>query len=487
MSRWALPVAIGAAGLVAALAALAGLPVPATAQGQRTGDGPGRIVWQRQLSGDEPHYLLTAMSLAEDRDLNVADEYAAERYRAFHSPSLPAQGKATGTRKGGSGGRVVEPHDPLLPALLAVPATVGGWRAAKAVLAGMSAALAGLLVWTAVRRLSVPPAAAAVVVGLMTASPPVAVYATQVYPALPAALAVTAAVAALTGRLAGPGPVVVVFAAVVALPWLAVKYVPVAAALAGLALLRLWRAGRRRPTGLLTAGLAVMGLVYVAAHLTWYGGVTVYAAGSFFAAHGGSLSVLGTDPDVAGRSTRLVGLLVDRDFGLAAWQPAWLVTVPALAGLVRRRPAGWTAVAVPLAVGWLVASFVAATMHGFWFPGRHVLAVLPAAVLAVAWWAGTGRRRLVLIACLGVVGTAAYAVLVTAGWQGTASWIYPTPAHRWLGRWLAALPDYRRLDPAAWTLHGLWVVATGGLTAWGWRTARGGADRLAHAAERTGG
>ena len=105
------------------------------------------------------------------------------------------------------------------------------------------------------------------------------------------------------------------------------------------------------------------------------------------------------------------GLLVDRDFGLAAWQPAWLLAVPALARAraPRSRAAG-SGVALPLAAGWLVATFVALTMHGWWWPGRQVVVVLPLAVLrgrvvggavaaprrrlAVRWAASASRRTL---------------------------------------------------------------------------------------------
>jgi 4-amino-4-deoxy-L-arabinose transferase-like glycosyltransferase len=64
-----------------------------------------------------------------------------------------------------------------------------------AVMAGL---LAALLVWTAVRRLGVPLGTAALATAVLACSPPLAVYGSQVYPELPAALAVLAAAAALT-------------------------------------------------------------------------------------------------------------------------------------------------------------------------------------------------------------------------------------------------------------------------------------------------
>ena len=158
-----------AVGLLALLAAAAGIVVPAT-HGTRT-------------TADEPQYLLTAISLATDHDLDIDDELADGRWRAFHALPLPTQTEPL------TDGRRISPHDPLLPLLLAAPVAVGGWVGAKAAMAVMTGLLAALLCWTAVRRLGVPVATAALAAALFACSPPLAVYGSQVYPELPAALA----------------------------------------------------------------------------------------------------------------------------------------------------------------------------------------------------------------------------------------------------------------------------------------------------------
>jgi hypothetical protein len=275
---------------------------------------------------------------------------------------------------------------------------------------------------------------------------------------------VLAAAAALASPAAPGGrATLVVGAAVVALPWLGVKYAPVAAALALVACWRLARAGQGRRALALAGSLAAAGIAFLVLHRWWYGGWTPYAAGDHFVT--GELSVVGTDPDYLGRSRRLVGLLVDRGFGLAAWQPAWLLAVPALAALTRRRPGGWAALAAPLAAGWLVATFVALTMHGWWFGGRQVVVVLPLAVLAVAWWTGPdpGRRRLLAVA--GGVGVLAQLWLVADGAAGRITWaVDPTATANPLYRaWRLALPDYLAMSRWTWALHGAWLLA---LAAW---------------------
>jgi hypothetical protein len=431
-------------GVVAFAAAAAGILVPAT-----------HGTW---TTADEPQYLLTAISLATDHDLDIADELAEGRWRPFHDLPLPTQTEAL------AGGRRLSPHDPLLPLLLAGPVAAGGWVGAKLAMAALAGLLAALLLWTAVRRLRVPAGVAALAAVVYACSPPLAVYGSQLYPELPAALAVVAAAAALLS----PGAptrraTLVVGAAVVALPWLGVKYAPVAAVLAAVAGWRLARAGQRHRALALAGSLAAAGVAFLVLHRWWYGGWTPYAAGDHFVA--GELAVVGTEPDYLGRSRRLVGLLVDRGFGVAAWQPAWLLAVPALALLARRRPPGWAALGAPLAAGWLVATFVALTMHGWWFAGRQVVVVLPLAALAVAWWAGQGVRRPLLVAVAGGVGVLAQLWLVADGAAGRVTWaVDPTATTNPLYRaWRLVLPDYLAMGAWTWALHGAWLVA---LVAW---------------------
>jgi len=113
---------------------------------------------------------------------------------------------------------------------------------------------------------------------------------------------------------------------------------------------------------------------------------------------------VGTNVNLVGRSRRLVGLLVDRDFGIAAWSPVWfLLPIAALKALADRGPVnrllGWL-----LAVTWLNATFVALTMHGWWMPGRQLVVALPVGVLLIARWADTSRRRTCIVAALGLLG-----------------------------------------------------------------------------------
>ncbi|WP_108665369.1 lysylphosphatidylglycerol synthase domain-containing protein [Euzebya rosea] len=442
LTRW-----VVASALVALVGSLVGLGARAT-YGART-------------SGDEPYYLLTALGLAQDGSLDIADEIEEGAFRPFHEIALDEQ-----TTPLDAAGRRVSPHDPLLGVLLAPAMALppsAAWPAAKATLAVLAALLAGLTTWVAVQRFDVRPAVAGIVVGGLSAAMPLASYGTQVYPEVPAALAVMAAVALLTAPRVGPLHLLGFVTAVVALPWLAVKYAPVAAVVALLAGIRWWRAGHRRTVVIATAVFGVAGVAYLGLHHLWFGGWTVYAAGDHFVSSG-ELSVVGNAPNPLGRARRLVGLLVDADFGIAAWTPAWFALPAAIAVVLRQRTSDRWVLLAPAAAGWLTATFVALTMHGWWSPGRQVVVVLPLLVIVLARAADamvSSRAAMAggLAALLaGVVGWVWLAVEASTGgpvlivdFADSAS-----PIRRLL---VGLLPDGRRAGIADDVLLAVWAVA----------------------------
>ena len=331
-------------------------------------------------TADEPHYLLSALSLWEDRSLDYGDERSELRYWPFHGVLLPIQADVQ------DDGQRIAPHDPLLPALLAGPMGLGGWRAAKAAMAVLAGLLGALSCWVLERRLGVRTTTAVVVSVLAGGSPPLVVYGTQIYPELPGALAALAAFALITTARPRPATVFGALAAISALPWLSVKYAPVAVVLGAALGFAVLRRARHRLLAGLAAATVGSGALFAAVHLAIYGGLTPYATGTHFG--DGELSVMGSSPNYLARTQRLTGLLVEHDFGLAAWQPLALLLLPALAVWVvaRRGPGRWLLPAT-FAAGWGTATFVALTMEGWWWPGRQTVVVLPLGVLAIGVWA----------------------------------------------------------------------------------------------------
>ncbi len=458
-----LGVAMAGVALAAALAALAGIDARATS-GAR-------------VTADEPQYLITAISLGEDLSLDVSDELADERFLPFHEIPLNPQ-----TIDLDDSGRRVSPHDPLLPLLLALPMLVGGWVGAKLAMAMCAGAVAALTLRLAVRRLGAPLGPAAAIVAGFAAAPPFSTYGVQIYPAMPAALCVLAGALAVTaasadasspsrvppvvsaGRASRIGPMdratVVLVAAVVALPWLSVKYVPIAAVLAVAGLWNGWARDRRLPTGQLVA-YTIAGLVYLALHRWLYGGWTVYAAGDHFV--DGEFLVVGSDPNYLARTRRLIGLLVDRGFGLAAWNPAFLALPAALVWLVRSgRPGRFTLLAM-VASGWATATWIALTMHGWWWPGRQVVPVLPLAVAALAALVGTHRRALAGVLTGSFLGLGSWLILAWEASTDRRTLIvdFEETVNPWYQLWRLVLPDHRRMAPLDVGLTIAWIGLLG--------------------------
>lgn len=435
-----------------------------------------RATYGARLTADEPQYVLSALSLWEDGDLDIADELADERWRAFHRVDLPRQ---TELRADGS---ELSPHDPLLPVLLAPGVGLFGWGGARITMALVVGVLATLLTWTAVTRLGVRQRTAAVVSLACCASPPITAYGSQIYPESVAALAVTVAAAALLGR---PGQLrtVVWLLAVVSLPWLGVKYAGVAVALG---LVGLWRDRHRAlPVG---AAAGAAGVAYLVFHQAVYGGWTVYAAGDHFV--GGEFTVVGDDPDHLARTIRLLGLLVDRDFGLVAWAPVFLLAVPAVAWLARRGDRIFEAqpravLLAPLAAGYATATWVALTMHGWWWPGRQTVVVLPLAVLAIAAFVDGHRRLVQVTAIAGLLGALSWLWLTVEATHGSVTLIvdFFDTSNPWIRAWRVLLPDERADGFGTGVRNVAWAGVIVGLAVLGWRRRSAGTDEDALAGE----
>ena len=328
-----------------------------------------------QVSGDEPHYLVMAQSLWRDHDLELRDEYDGEEWAEFApGPLRPHWGAAR------ADGRPFPAHSPGLPLLLA-PAYAALGREGCVLLTALVAAAAALVCRQLAFQLT-RDAQAALAAWLSALGPPLLFYSFHLYTEAPSALAVGGSLLLLLGR---PGLAGAVLAALLAaaLPWLHVKMIPAAAALG---LVALWRLRGPALAGfLLVAGAAAaaFGLYY------WH----VFGVASPLALYGG------VPADARVLSWRsLVGLFLDRSFGLLPMAPVFLLAYAGLPSVVRRRDA-WPHALVGLAV---LAPLLSWRMWwgGQCPPARFLVPLLPFLVVALTlrlagartglarWWPG---------------------------------------------------------------------------------------------------
>jgi hypothetical protein len=380
---------------------------------------------------------MAAESIVSDGDIDLSDEYRDRVYADWAArPLEPVAGLTEG--------RLHEPPGIGLPLLLAPAYALGGTTAAQLVVAALLA-LGGVATAGLARRLVPDPwATAATVVAFL--SPPVLAWSTTVTPD-PVAAAALAGAALFTLRVRDdPRPARAAVAAVLigVLPWLSVAFLPVTAVCA--AALARWL--RRRSRGMTAFVALEIVLVSAVALLTaserLYGGLSPYAAVP------GPATGADTPAEYLERIPRLVTALFGTDAGLVTWAPFGALAFVALA-LLARSVRERLALALPEVVhvevtaGFLaalcatqlaVAAFLAPSLDGAWFPGRHLLPAVPAGAALCAWGLRHAPRAGAALAALTVGGGI---WLVVAGHlDGAAQLAPPGGVVPWAGAEAAA-------------------------------------------------
>ncbi|MEO1086882.1 MAG: hypothetical protein AAFY88_21825, partial [Acidobacteriota bacterium] len=420
---------------------------------------------QRQPDGDEPYYLLLTHSLAYDGDVDLANNYRAEDWRHFMARAIERQ---PGDPEG-ENGEVFSRHNALLPLALTPAYRFAGRTGATAMMAMATAAVAWLMLVIARRRWPESAGGGLLAWALLALTPPLLIYSHQIWIEVPAALLTLFAYDRLERLTEKPRGLDLALLALtlVLLPLLKLRLLLVAVALSVLAMVRL--GGRRAAAVLSVVGAAVMALLV---HNYWrYGNpLKMYSAGE--------LRLLTSPPEDWLRG--FLGMFYDCAFGLFAAAPIWLLLLPALLELARRRDRFLLELAC-LTTPYLAAVAPRLEWYGGWSPPfRYPLVFLP--LLALAAVPLLDRRPAgtrALIVGLGVP-TFALLLLLTSvpGWtynladgsshllhqasillEADVSRLFPSTVRGrdatwwWLGATLAlspfALLDPRRLRPFA--------------------------------------
>ncbi len=405
------------------------------------------------ITGDEPFYLLTTQSLIQDRDLALNSQYEARSYKEFfdHPEGLWRQSAPT------EDGRLLSPHNPGLSVLVIPGFMLGGLLGVQVQLLVIAAATMALVFLLAARLTDIPVLSwlATLGVGLTAIA---FIHSTEIYPEFPAALTLVSALLIIAWRKElTPNDGVLLIALLSAMCWLGVKYVPLAAIVGGIALLR--SGAKTRVTLLALAGLS--GGVFIWFHLKTFGALTPYSMGSVYWGMT-TTETLSHHLGFEDRVYRLWGLFVDRRFGIARWAPLLLVVIPGLVLLARNSGYVLRTVLGLIIVQILIATFVATTMMGYWFPGRTLVTVLPLFVvpltLVVARLPAWGRGVVVVLGLYTIVLTAG---LAYAGHTGEVTIaVDPFDMSFLPFQGVSALfPDYRSWTAETWSLTVIWLVA----------------------------
>jgi hypothetical protein len=369
--------------------------------------------------GDEPHFLMSVISLLQDGDFNEANNYRAGDFRQLGLSSLPRQHPDESPERAYLGPE----HGIGLPILLAVPFWLGGpgrisWFL---VLGGIAAALA-----LAAYAEAAFGAAIGTLAGLMLVTLPVwEIYSAHVYTEVPGAtLAMVCYAVAMRPRPARL-PAILCGLCLAYLPFLYFRFLGPAVFLAWIAFTN---NGLRRNAWF----LAPLGLALAAeAFLSWH----VFHNAPLAAAPAAATLTL------AGSWERFWRLLFDRTHGVVPAQPVVLLAFWSVPYLILR---GWrhpghrllAIMACGVALSCLPFALIPAS-DGDCPPGRYLCWAMPFLLIFAFHWALRGARldRVRLFTVLALWGVSA-AICIEGILSHTPSW--------------QALDYYQHWFPAGW-------------------------------------
>ncbi len=422
------------------------------------------------ITGDEPFYLITTQSLLEDGNLDLRNQYDTHSYESFfdHPDGLWRQSVPL------DDGRLLSPHNPGLSTLLAPGFALGGLAGAQFQLVLIAALTWALAYVLALRLTGARPALVWLATAVVALTATAFIYSSEIYPEMPAALALVGALLVATRReRLSVWPVLAIVALLSVLPWLGAKYAPLAALVTLYALWRAWPSGRLA----LLVGAAVSAAAYAAFHLAVYESLTPYNVNVIYAGET-TASTIGQHVEIGDRVYRLWGLLIDRRFGVARWAPVLFAVVPG-AVLLLRGDARHRLVLGLVAVQVLIATFVVITMMGWWFPGRTLVTVFPLLPIPLALLAmRSGRWGQTTLGVLGLYSLGVTAALAEAGRsREVVIAVDPFDMGANLFQGVSRLfPQYTSWTTETWVLTVLWL-ALGGLALAAWVTLDGRRSR----------
>jgi hypothetical protein len=391
------------------------------------------LVMRPETAGDEPHYLLAAESMAFDGDLDLTNDYASRArtlrvFNVFPLSPLPHAADYDGS------GRLRPLHGVGLSALLAPAVGLGGLTGARLLMLFIAALLADQL-FRLLRDLQLKrPYRLAAWVAVVGCSP-LLVFATQIYPEVPAALMIVVALRVMVRFAISPLALVLGACAGVALVWLHVRYIPLALGVfAGLLIAAARSRAQTEDTGLRGAVAAyvssavrnwrtallpvvipaAIGLgAFAGAFQYWYGTVRPTAPYRAFST---------TSAGDAGWDflyKYALGDILSPVHGWIPYVPVQWLGLAALGCLMLRF--GWPAAAcLSVAAAYELILASAAPNVGWGFPARYLIPVLPLIAIPIAVALQHVRAARLLFVPL-LAGSLWFGIAAARDWEG----LYP--------------------------------------------------------------
>ena len=331
------------------------------------------------LTGDEPFYVMTAISILRDGDLDESNNYANRDYDEFY-PDDPLPGSWNGWP---AFPRTLPPHPATtdlgglhtkhglgLSLLIAIPYEIAD-RLGALIVVLTCAVLVAINMYLLARDAHAPPVWAAAIAIMLSVSMPIAPYAALIFPEIPAALLLVYTVR----RLAAPNntqlTLMLTGAAIGFLPWLHQRFVPTTIVLVCIALANLWRNRELGAAVLALTPVAIGGFSLIGYNLWLYQSPVQDTAD-----HAGFNGLAGT-------ANAGFGLLLDAQWGLLIAAPIYILALAGVPFWCRSSHVARLALLALVPYILVVASY--SVWWGEWGPpARYLVPIAPFAAGALA-------------------------------------------------------------------------------------------------------
>jgi hypothetical protein len=182
------------------------------------------LAMRPEATGDEPHYLMAAQSIAYDGDVDLTNDYASRQRTLRVTNQFPLDTSHQAVEYSESG-KLRPVHGGVLAALLAPAVAIGGLTGARIMMILIAALLADQL-FRLLRDLGLRQPYRFLGWSAVVFCLPILPFTSQIYPELPAALLVLVALRVMLSHAASPAALALGSSAGAALIWLHVRYIP---------------------------------------------------------------------------------------------------------------------------------------------------------------------------------------------------------------------------------------------------------------------
>ena len=325
------------------------------------------------ITADEPFYIVTTQSIIEDRDIDLNNQYEEKKYREWfdHPNELWSQSALT------QDGRLLSPHNTGLSVFL-VPGFLSAKLTGTQIQMLVTTALTFAVAYLLTLRLTGSLFFSWISTFIVGITPTAFVYSTEIYPEVPAGLALLLSLLIVTRQnTLGIRDSLIVLILMNAMIWLGIKYAPLTLIVCIVLLLRTTWVNRVMFVFLGCGSV----LFYSWFHIINFGGLTPYAVNLIYAGSS-SVEIFQQHVSVVDRIYRIWGLFIDARFGIARWGFVLFLVIPGMY-LMTLRGSKHQIIAGLIAIQILIGTFVVITMMGWWFPGRTLVTVLPLMIIPI--------------------------------------------------------------------------------------------------------